>query len=60
MDIIEGYENILANSFINAEHVDFEAIFEWLHSYPQLMKYGLWRGFGQTLFNLMLSETDEK
>ena len=60
MDIIEGYENLLADSFTNADHVDFDSIFEWLHSNPQLVKYGLWHGFGETLFNLILSETDER
>ena len=50
----------MADSFLNAEQIDFDAIFEWLYSNAQLVKYGPWNGFGETIFNLMLSEADEK
>ena len=59
-DVVEGYESIMAESFLNAEQIDFNAIFEWLYSNAQLVKYGPWNGFGETIFNLMLSEADEK
>ena len=58
--MIEGYETLLADSFASANQVNFNTLFEWLYTNSQLVKYGPWNGFGETIFNLMLSEADER
>ena len=57
--VIEGYESAFSQHFDSQDQIDFYTVLEWLKEYPQLAKYGFWKDFGKTVFNIMVMDSSK-